>query len=62
MTALPRSEPSEAGEQYLVTGVQPVTMRQRLELVMIQPLLPKREQRPLDVGFWNPMRNQFDLF
>ena len=27
-----------------------------------QPLQPKRVQRPLDVGFWDPMRNQLEMF
>lgn len=56
------TEQTEAGEQVLVPGVQPVTMGQRLMLLAQTPMQPKREQRPLDIGFWNPMRNQIELF
>ena len=56
------TEPTDAGEQVLMPGVQPVTMGQRLAILALSPLQAKREQRPLDIGFWNPMRNQIELF
>ena len=56
------SEPTEAGQQTLVPGVEPVTLGQRLTLRAEAPMQPRREQRPLDIGFWNPMRNQIELF
>ena len=57
-----QTERTEIGEQCLVPGVQPVTMGQRLAIVAAMPLRPKRDQRPLDIGFWNPMRNQIEMF
>jgi hypothetical protein len=27
-----------------------------------QPMQPRREERPLDIGFWNPMRHQIKMF
>jgi hypothetical protein len=26
------------------------------------PMQPRRRQRPLDIGFWNPMRDQIEMF
>jgi len=57
------SEPTVAGEQTLVPGVAPVSMRQRLELRMLSPLQPTKLQKPLDIGLFDlAARNQFDLF
>jgi hypothetical protein len=57
------SEPTEAGEQTLVPGVQPVSLRQRLELRAEAPLQPRKLQQPLDIGLFDlAARNQLDLF
>jgi hypothetical protein len=50
------------GEQITMQGFRPISQRERLEWQGGQPLAPKREQKPLDIGFWNPMRNQIELF
>ena len=35
---------------------------ERLTWAAQQPMQPKRAQRPLDIGFWDPMRRQLELF
>ena len=57
------SEPTPIGEQRLLPGVVPITMRDRLQARMAAPLLPTRPQKPLDLGLFDiAARNQFDLF
>jgi hypothetical protein len=26
------------------------------------PMQPRRAQKPLDIGFWDPMRDQLEMF
>jgi len=60
---LPLSEPTAEGEQMLVPGVAPVSLRQRLEARMTAPLRPKVAQQPLDIGlFDDDARRQLSLF
>ena len=49
-------------DQIMMAGIAPVSMGERLGWLANQPMQPSREQRPLDIGFWNPMRNQLELF
>jgi hypothetical protein len=57
------SEPTDVGEQTLIPGVAPVSLRERLERRMDAPLVPTRLQKPLDVGLFDlAARNQLDLF
>jgi hypothetical protein len=46
----------------MITGVPPVSLGERLTWAAQQPMQPKRAQRPLDVGFWDPTRNQLEMF
>ncbi len=48
--------------QIMIAGIAPVSMGERLGWLAAQPMQPRREQRPLDVGFWDPMRNQIEMF
>jgi hypothetical protein len=48
--------------QLMIVGVRPVSMGERLSWQAQQPMQPKRQQRPLDIGFWNPMRDQLEMF
>ncbi len=48
--------------QAMIKGVKPVSLAERLSWMGNQPLQPSREQKLLDIGFWNPMRDQMDLF
>ena len=59
----PLSEPTEQGEQTIVPGVAPITLRQRLALLFAAPLAPRRPQRPMNIGLFDEdARNQLDLF
>ncbi len=62
--ALPfASEQTPIGEQILVHGVAPITPAQRLALRADAPLLPKKPQRPIDVGLFDmAARNQIEMF
>ena len=62
-TPLPLTEPTPEGEQMLIPGVAPVSLRQRLELRWTAPLVPKAAQQPLDFGLFDlDARRQLDLF
>ena len=57
------TEITEQGEQVLVPGVVPVSLRQRLEHLRAAPLGPKKPQKPLNIGLFDEdARNQLDLF
>jgi len=57
------SEPTEQGEQVLVPGVAPVTLRQRLAALLAAPLASSKPQRPMNIGLFDEdARNQLDLF
>ncbi len=43
-------------------GVAPASMGERLGWLANQPMQPRRAQRPLDIGFWHPMRGQIEMF
>jgi hypothetical protein len=58
---LPQIAPPDPA-QIVMAGVAPVSMGERLVWLSKQPMQPKRHQRPLDIGFWNPMRNQLEMF
>ena len=56
-------EPTPIGDQSLVTGVAPITARDRLTFLIAAPLLPKRPQRAADHGLFDlAARDQLDLF
>ena len=57
-----RIAPLSDPDQMMIAGVQPVSLGERLTWAALQPMQPKRAQRPLDVGFWDPMRNQLEMF
>jgi len=61
----PPSEPTEAGEQTLAPGIDPVSLRQKLQALAGKPMAPKRgavPQAPCDIGLFDEeARNQFDL-
>ncbi len=46
-------------DQIMLTGVAPVSMGERLGWLANQPMKPKRV---LDIGFWDPMRDQMEMF
>ena len=57
------TEVTEQGEQVLVPGVAPVSVRDRLERLLASPLRPTKPQKPLNIGLFDEdARNQLDLF
>lgn len=58
---LPKIAPSDP-DQIMLAGVAPVSLGERLGWLANQPMRPPRAQRPLDIGFWNPMREQLEMF
>ena len=49
-TAALDTEPTDAPEQLLMPGVHAVSLRERLEHLMAQPLFASKSQKPLDIG------------
>ncbi|MEL6237952.1 MAG: hypothetical protein AAFQ90_05085 [Pseudomonadota bacterium] len=49
-------------DQITIPGVRPVTLGEKLQCRADMPMLPRRNQKALDIGFWDPMRDQLDLF
>lgn len=61
--AQPVTEPTPEGEQILIPGVRPVSLRERLALRMAAPLEARKPQKPLNIGLFDEdARNQLDLF
>ena len=57
------AEWSDCGEQTLIPGVRPVSLRERLTLQASAPLIPKKSQKPLNIGLFDEdARNQLNLF
>ena len=49
-------------DQITMPCVRPVTLGEKLQCRADMQMLPSRSQKPLDIGFWDPMRDQLDLF
>ena len=57
------TEPTAIGEQSLIPGVRPVSIRARLEALAAHPLVSLRGQQPCNLGLFDEdARNQLDLF
>ncbi len=66
MSAAPKSELTEVGEQTLIDGVRPVTLGEKLTARTSHPMVPKRnpnaEQKSCDIGLFDEVgRAQIDL-
>ena len=48
--------------QIFMPGVKPVSLGERLNWQAGLPMQPRRAQKPLDIGFWDPMRDQLEMF
>jgi hypothetical protein len=59
--SLPQIIPADP-DQIMMVGVAPVSMGEQLGWLANQPMQPKRAQRALDIGFWDSMRNQLEMF
>ncbi|HEY5239310.1 MAG TPA: hypothetical protein VIJ62_13080 [Rhizomicrobium sp.] len=63
MSVALQTEWSECGEQTLVPGVKPITLRERLTHLTATPLTARRNQKPMNIGlFDDDARNQLNLF
>ena len=61
-TAALNREATDSGERLLIPAVSAVSMRERLELLIAQPLLSSKPQKPLDIGLFDEAtRNQVSL-
>lgn len=57
------TERTDCGEQHLIPGVKPISLRERLERLADMPLLPRRPQRSCNIGLFDEVaRAQLDLF
>lgn len=61
-----RSEQTPVGDQIVVPGVQPITLRDRLMVRAAAPMTPKRnphaQQKPCDVGLFDEVScSQVDI-
>tara|TARA_B100000965_G_scaffold215949_2_gene180606 strand:+ start:11564 stop:11794 length:231 start_codon:yes stop_codon:yes gene_type:complete len=57
-----QTEKTPEGVQVLVTGVRPVTDRDRLAMLAARPLAPAKPQNPLNIGLFDEdARRQLDL-
>lgn len=58
-----QTEQTDQGEQILINGVQPVQDRDRLRLLAIAPMTPRKPQKPLNIGLFDEdARNQLEMF
>jgi hypothetical protein len=48
--------------QIIMPGVKPVSLGERLNWQAQLPMQPRRVQKPLDIGFWDPLRDQLEMF
>lgn len=61
-----QSEDTEVGEQTLIDGVRPVSLREKLTAMTTHPMRPKRnpnaQQKSCDIGLFDEVgRAQIDL-
>ena len=57
------TEETQQGTQYLMCDVTPITQRQRLEALFHVPMMPRRRQKPCNIGLFDEdSRRQIELF
>ena len=57
------TEATVQGQQVLVPGVRPVSMKARLEVLAAHPMASDKLQKPCNIGLFDEVaRNQMDLF
>lgn len=56
-------ENTPAGLQLMLVGVKPQGMRDKLDWLIAQPMQPKKQQKPCDIGLFDTeSRKQLELF
>ena len=57
------TEATDQGEQKLICGVHPVSMKARLNVLAAHPLAPTKLQKSCNIGLFDEVaRNQLDMF
>ena len=57
------TEATDQGEQKLIHGVHPVSMKARLNVLAAHPLAPTKLQKSCNIGLFDDVtRNQLDMF
>ena len=57
------TEATEQGEQKLIHGMHPVSMKARLNVLAAHPMASTKLQKPCDLGLFDDVaRNQLDMF
>ena len=57
------TEVTNQGEQKLICGVHPVSMKVRLNVLAAHPMSPTKLQKPCNLGLFDEgLRNQLDMF
>ena len=57
------TEATDQGEQKLIHGVHPVSMKARLNVLAAHPLAPTKLQKLCNLGLFDEMaKNQLDMF
>ena len=57
------TETTDQGEQKLICGVYPVSMKARLNVLAAHPMAPSKLQKSCNIGLFDEVaRNQLDMF
>lgn len=60
---LPEVEETPIGPQFMIPGVSPATLRERLEHLQSLTWQPKKPQKPCDIGLFDEeSRKQMEMF
>ncbi len=56
-------ERTPEGLQLMLGGVKPQTMKDKLDCLVAQPMQPRKQQKPCDIGLFDTeRRNQLEMF
>lgn len=59
----PEIEDTPIGPQYMMPGISPVRLKERLAYLQSLPWTPKKPQKPCDIGLFDEeSRRQLELF
>lgn len=56
-------EATPEGLQLMLSGVKPQSMKDKLDWLIAQPMQPKKQQKPCDIGLFDTeSRKQLEMF
>jgi hypothetical protein len=56
-------ETTPEGLQLMLAGVKPQNMRDKVDWLVAQPMQPRKQQKPCDIGLFDTdSRNQLEMF